>query len=104
MFRSIGAERGYFFGFTGNDTVSLIKRDHETVFLKSVPFKWKTGKVYTLSAGVSDGSIVCSVDNEEVISFVDNEYFPYGMAGTAKLGSGETVFYSLKIQESGADV
>ncbi len=98
-FRSIGAERGYFFGLSGSNKVSLIKRDHENLVLEETDFLWEMGKSYTLKVEVIAGIFRCFIDGKELISFEDKDSFPTGMAGLGKLEPGRTKFRSFSFSE-----
>ncbi len=98
-FRSIGAERGYFFGLSGNNKVALIKRDHTNTILSEKDFSWKVGSLYTLKVEALDGMFRCFLDGKEIINFVDKDFFPSGMAGLGKLEPGRTHFKSISFEE-----
>ena len=99
IFRSIGAERGYFFGLHGNNKVALIKRDHENIVVEEKDFSWDLGRPYTLKVEAIGSFIRCFIDGEEIISFADKASFPTGMAGLGKLESGRTGFKSFSFSE-----
>lgn len=98
-FRSIGAERGYFFGLSGNNTVALIKRDHVNTVLEEIYFSWEMGKQYTLQVDAVGGLFRCSIDGKGTINFKDNNFIPSGMAGLGKLEPGRTHFKSISFKE-----
>jgi len=98
-FRSIGAERGYFFGLSGNNTVALLKRDHDNTVLKELNFTWETGKQYILQVDAVGGLFRCSINGTEIIKFKDNNFIPSGMAGLGKLAPGRTHFKSISFEE-----
>ena len=98
-FRSIGAERGYFFGLSGSNKVSLIKRDHENLVLEETDFLWEMGKSYTLKVEAIAGIFRCFIDGKELINFEDKDSFPTGMAGLGKLEPGRTKFRSFSFSE-----
>ena len=98
-FRSIGAERGYFFGLSGNNKVALIKRDHENIILEEKEFPWEIGKKYTLQVKALGGLLRCYIDGKEIISFEDKDFFPTGMAGLGKLAPGRTLYKSISFSE-----
>jgi ADP-ribosylglycohydrolase len=98
-FRSIGAERGYFFGLSGNHEVALIKRDHNNVILSEKDFTWKTGSSYTLKVEAAGGLFRCYIDGNEIINFEDKDFFPTGMVGLGKLTPGRTLYKSISFSE-----
>lgn len=100
VFRAIGAERGYFFGFHGKNTAVLIKRDQNNTILKKVDFPWKKGQLYKIKVKVSGADISCFINGKSVLSYSDKKTFPYGMAGLGKLGSGETIFKNIIFHET----
>ena len=99
IFRSIGAERGYFFGFQEENSAVLLKKDHKIKILKKAKYKWAKGKKYNISADILGKQIRCFINGKEIISFYDEETFPYGMAGVGKLLPGKTIFRTLKFSE-----
>ncbi len=98
-FRSIGAERGYFFGLHGSNKVALIKRDHENLVIEENDFSWELGKSYTLKVEAIGDVFRCSINGTEIINFKDKEAFPTGMAGLGKLEPGRTLFNSITFSE-----
>ncbi len=99
IFRSIGTERAYYFGFNGSNKASLIKRDHENIVLVETDFSWKIGKQYILQVDAVDGFFRCSIDGKEIIKFKDHNFIPSGMAGLGKLAPGRTHFKSISFSE-----
>ncbi len=100
IFRAIGAERGYFFGFHGENKAVLIKRDHDNTILEEVDFPWKEGELYKLKVRITGDDILCIINGEEVLSYSDGEPFPYGMTGLGKLGAGKTIFKNIIFHET----
>ncbi len=100
IFRAIGAERGYFFGFNGQNTAALIKRDHDNTILEEIEFPWKKGELYKFKVQISGSDITCIINGEVVLSYSDSDHFPYGMAGLGKLGAGETIFKNIIFHET----
>lgn len=98
-FRSMGAERGYFFGLHGINTIALIKRDHENIVLKELDFSWEMGKSFSLKVVAVGGLFQCFIDDKEIISFEDNDFFRTGMSGLAKFKPGRTKFRSIGFSE-----
>ena len=99
VFRSIGTERAYFFGFNGSNKAALIKRDHENTVLEEIDFLWKMGKEYNLKVDAVGGLFRCSIDGKEIIKFKDNNFIPSGMIGLGKLEPGRTLFKSISFSE-----
>ncbi len=98
-FRSIGAERGYFFGLHGNNKLSLIKRDHTNIVIEEKEFFWKTGISYTLKVAARGGMFRCYIDGKEIITYEDKDFFSTGMVGLGKLESGRTLYRSIAFSE-----
>ena len=99
MTHSGGMETGYFFGFSGENRIALMKKEHETELLAELNFPWDIGMEYTLSTEITGGLIRCFVNNREVLSYTDNNPLPSGMAGLAKLDGGRTRFLTLSCME-----
>lgn len=93
--RSIGAISGYYFGFHGKNTVSLIKRNYDSQVLAHIDFPFVMNHKYTLSLTIKGNNLTGFIDGKEVLSFYDNSPLPYGMAGVGKLSQGRTLFYTL---------
>ncbi len=100
IFRSIGAERGYYFGLNGNNKVALIKRDHENIVVAETDFPWSIGKDYTLKVEAAGRIFRCFIDGKELINFEDKNPFPAGMAGLGKLEPGRTLYSSITFSEN----
>jgi ADP-ribosylglycohydrolase len=98
-FRSIGAERAYFFGLSASNKVALIKRDHTNIILSEKDFAWNDGSLYTLKVEAVGGLFRCFIEGKEIINFEDKDFFPSGMAGLGKLGPGRTLFKSISFSE-----
>lgn len=98
-FRSIGTERGYFFGLHGKNRAVLIKRDHENMILAEKEFPWNFGESYTLMVKITGSLFRCFINGVEIISYTDTEPFPSGMAGFGMLMSGKTNFCNLVFHE-----
>ena len=99
-FRSIGAERAYFFGFNGSNKAALIKRDHVNTVLEEVNFSWEMGKEYNFKVDAVGGLFRCYIDGKEIIRFEDKNFFPTGMVGLGKLQPGRTLFRSISFSEN----
>ncbi|MDA3939984.1 MAG: ADP-ribosylglycohydrolase family protein [Spirochaetia bacterium] len=98
-FRSIGAERAYFFGLSASNKVALIKRDHTNIILSEKDFPWKIVSLYTLKVEAVGGSIRCFIDGKVIINFEDKDFFPSGMVGLGKLAPGRTLYKSISFSE-----
>ncbi len=99
VFRSIGAERGYFFGLHGKNTVALLKKDSTVNVLREISYNWELGKKYAISIDIRGKKIDCFIDNKRIFSFTDEGAFSDGMVGLGKLGAGKTEFYRLSFRE-----
>jgi hypothetical protein len=99
MFRSIGAERGYFFGLQGEGRAALLKRDHTNTTLAEADFTWEEGREYTLKVQARGGTLECFIDGVKILTHEDPDPIPSGMAGLAKWGAGRTLFRSLTFRE-----
>ena len=100
MARSGGAETGYFFGLSGENRAGLYKKNHTLELLREVDFTWEPGKEYRISLEVSGSTVKCRIDGQELIYFTDEKPLLYGMAGTAKLQGGRTLFLDLSCREN----
>jgi len=99
MARSGGAETGYFFGMYGQNKVALFKRDHDLAMLAEADFPWDAGKEYSLSLEARENNLTCRIDGRELIAFADDNPLLSGMAGTAMLKGGRTLFLDLTCRE-----
>jgi len=99
VFRSIGTERSYFFGFNGSNKAALIKRDHENTVLEEIDFPWEIGRQYILQVDAVGRLFRCSINGKEIIKFKDNNFIPSGMVGLGKLEPGRTIFKSISFSE-----
>ncbi len=99
IFRARGAASGYLFGLAENGTAVLYKRDHEILVLSRFPFVWHLGQEYALEVECMGNTFTCRIDGKDVLTYTDEEAYPYGMAGVGKLGPGRTRFLTLGYEE-----
>jgi ADP-ribosylglycohydrolase len=97
-FRVQGTERGYHAGFYGENEVSLIINDFGFKPLITVPYMWQQNKKYIFEVLVEGNNIKLYINNEKVISYVDDTY-KYGMFGFSMLDTGRTYFSNIEVEE-----
>jgi ADP-ribosylglycohydrolase len=93
-----GALKGYYAGFDGKDTVSILLNNKSIKKVATAEFKWEYGKRYIFEFKLQDDELCLSIDGIEILRVNDNT-LSYGMVGYAMYSMGRTLFGKLIVKE-----
>jgi len=92
-----GTSRFYAAGFQDGEAV-ILREDHGTTVLASVPFKTEFGKSYAVEFKVDGDKLALSVDGRQLLTAQDGQ-FKYGMAGLRIASAGRMSIGKFEIVE-----
>ncbi|MCP4180898.1 MAG: ADP-ribosylglycohydrolase family protein [bacterium] len=99
-FRTQGALKGYYAGFSKKNKVAFIKNDHGKSIVEEKDFSWDLDKVYKIELEAVKNHFIVKIDGQTIFDIYDNDdYFKYGMYGLGLLEKGRTLFNYLKVIE-----
>ncbi len=98
-FRVKGAMMGYHVGFDGENKVSLIKNDHGLKRLLTVKYDWKLNRNYEFELIAQKNRFIFKINDEDIMEYIDDKYFEYGMFGFSKYDMGRTYYGKIFIEE-----
>ncbi|MCP4180900.1 MAG: ADP-ribosylglycohydrolase family protein [bacterium] len=101
-FRVQGLLNGYYFGFTGEDRVSLIKNNNGTKeILAECVYPWGIDKKYCFKIKAVGNNLSFKINDIDIFDIYDNDdYFKYGMYGFALFEQGRLQVENLQVKES----
>lgn len=98
-FRVQGAMRSYAVGFFEDDKLILKKNNYGYETLMEKDFNWSHDETYIVRVRVIKGEIDVYVDDELMLSFIDEEPYLYGCAGLSIQQGGQCLYDYIKISE-----
>ncbi|MDD3904774.1 MAG: hypothetical protein PHO09_13945 [Sphaerochaeta sp.] len=97
-FRVQGASRSYAFGFYGENTLALVKKQKNYRVLAQIPFQLALEQMYLLSVSVFGNRILASIDGKIVFDYCNTENpYLYGQVGFTVLQGSHCHFSNLNI-------
>ncbi|HJO92306.1 MAG TPA: ADP-ribosylglycohydrolase family protein [Victivallales bacterium] len=100
-FRVQGLLKGYYFGFSGENRVALIKNNNgikET--LAVCDYLWKLDKEYCFNVKAVGNNLSIKINDENILDFKDEkDCYEYGMYGFALFEQGRLHVVNLKVDE-----
>lgn len=94
-----GAQRGYYAGFSGKDTIAIIKRlKGKDILLKSCNFPWEHNKEYKLNLTAKGDYIELGINGNKLL-YANDSNIKYGMVSYALHDKGRSLFGNMHVRE-----
>ncbi len=100
-FRVQGGERSYAFGFCGRNRLALLKKNHDYTLLKDIEYPYERYRDYAFSVRVEGEHILCSVEGETLIDFLDEaDPLSHGQIGMSVHGGSHCHYKNLRYRRT----